>query len=261
MSYEGDIPVKRTIVFLILALLIILSITCTNTERNPVDNPPADHDSIPTLGLIAAYPFNRNEHDESGNGNHGRLVGNPLLTKDRFGRDSSAYFLSDSGDFIVLPRSIKIVSSLSISFWVQTSVADTHSWPLAQFIIDRDICNFDRDWSIGLGRGGKIQFNTGNSAGDNVVTTSVNINNNAWIHIVVVRDSGLSAKRIYINGLLNVTGNFDDQPFSNNATDIYVGNCACVPEGRRTFIGKIDDVRFYGRPLTYAEILQLYNSR
>jgi hypothetical protein len=210
--------------------------------------------------LIAAYPFNRNEHDESGNGNHGRLVGNPLLTKDRFGRDSSAYFLSDSGDYIVLPRSIKIVSNLSISFWVQTSVADTQSWPLAQFIIDRDICNLDRDWSIGLGRGGKIQFNTGNSAGDDVTTTSIDININLWTHVVVVRDSSSSTKKIYINGLLNVVGNFDNQPFNNNANDVYVGNCACVPDGRRTFRGKIDDVRFYGRPLTEGEILQLYSA-
>jgi len=54
-------------------------------------------------GLVAYYPFDGNANDESGNGNDGTVVG-PSLTKDRQGRENSAYDF-DQNEFIRIPSS------------------------------------------------------------------------------------------------------------------------------------------------------------
>lgn len=212
-------------------------------------------------GLVAYYPFNRNANDESGNGKHGTRIGTPSLTTDRFGRDSSAYSLSGSSQYISLPSSISILNNLSVSFWMQTTAADTNKWPSGMFIVDRDICYLYRDWSVCMGLGGKIQFNTGTPSRDSVLTSSININDGTWKHIVVVRDVSNSSKKIYINGQLNVTGTFDNQSFTNNSYNIYLGASVCATSTHTYFRGKIDDIRFYNRVLSDTEIQQLYTEQ
>ena len=60
---------------------------------------------LPTDGLIAYYPFNRNANDESENGNHGTVYG-ATLTTDRFGNPDSAYSFDGVDDYIeVAPSS------------------------------------------------------------------------------------------------------------------------------------------------------------
>jgi photosystem II stability/assembly factor-like uncharacterized protein len=210
------------------------------------------------LGLVAYYPFTGNANDSSGNGHHGTTVNNPLLVNDRFGNATSAYYFNGIDQRIDLPSSIKITADLSISFWVQTAVVDNSSWPNARFIIDRDICGGARDWSIGLGLGGKIQFNTGTGGADQVLTSTSDVNDSAWHHIVVIRDSAGLNKKIFIDGFLNTSSAFYDQQFLNNSEQIFIAACVCDPFGHKYFPGAIDDIRIYNRPLTAEEIQQLY---
>jgi uncharacterized protein (TIGR02145 family) len=46
-------------------------------------------------GLVAYYPFNGNANDESGNGHHLLINGNPSLVNNRFGNQNTAFFLTE----------------------------------------------------------------------------------------------------------------------------------------------------------------------
>lgn len=212
---------------------------------------------ITTNGLVASYPFNGNPRDESGNDHHGVMVGNPVLTSDRFGTANSAYLLNGASAYIALPSAIAIPRDLSISFWMKTTSSDPNGWTSGTFVIDRDLCNSQRDWSVCMGLGGKIQFITG-AGSDHVLTSTHDINDGTWRHVVVVRDGGSLKKSIYVDGVLSASDSFDDVAFGNAAADIHVGSSFCLTSTHTYYTGAIDDICFYDRPLTASEIMALY---
>jgi|GEM_PF-2228551 hypothetical protein len=210
-------------------------------------------------GAVAYYPFNGNANDESGNNRNGTKVGNPIFVADRFGRPTAACSLSGATQYISLPTSINVTCDITVSFWMKTNLSDNGSWPSGTFIIDRDLCGAQRDWSVGLGVGGKIQFNTGKTGTDYVLTSTSIINDDSWKHIVVMRDTANSVKKIYINGQLNSLASFDKQLFSNNSINVYIGASVCATSTHHYYKGFIDDVRIYNRALTETEIQSLYH--
>jgi hypothetical protein len=212
-----------------------------------------------TDGLIAYYPFNTNALDESGNDNHGKIHG-ASLAEDRFGKKNSAYNFDGKNNYISVPP-LKILDNLSISFWLQTQASDNNNWPWGQLIIDRDICGVKRDWSVGTGLGGKLQFNTGANI-DEVLTSSMDINDGSWYHITVVRNAENRIKKMFINNKLNTSHYFDSEEFQNHLSPINLGAMVCNSSRRHDtfFNGNIDDVRIYNRALSDSEIQQLYNN-
>ena len=76
-----------------------------------------------------------------------------------------------------------------------------------------------------------------------------------WHHVVFTYDG--ATRRLYLDGIQAasnaVTGNI-----ATSANPLYIGE---QTENIFPFNGAIDDVRIYNRALSYAEVLQLYNSR
>jgi len=106
---------------------------------------------------------------------------------------------------------------------------------------------------------GHVSFRTGECfghAGD-TLTSKAKINTGKWIHVAVARDAKTGAKQIYIDGVLDA-GNDSGGKCPLNATPIvaFGGN---LLDGR-FFTGDLDDVWFYDRPLTAAEITKLMRS-
>jgi hypothetical protein len=210
-------------------------------------------------GLVACYPFNGNANDESGNGNNGTLNG-VTLSSDRFGNPNSTYYFNGTNNYITLPNTIKLVNSFSICFWIQTSASNQSSWPWGTFLIDRDACGYSADWSVCMGNGNKIQFNTGSASYvDYTLISAAIINDNTWKFIVIIADATLKSKRIIINTLLDNSVNFNLSPFTNNNLPIYVGASGCETTTHTYFKGKIDDIRFYNRVINTNEIQAIYN--
>lgn len=207
--------------------------------------------------LIAYYPFNNNTDDNSGNGNNGTPLNSPAFGTDRFNYTKSAIQLDGTDQYVSLPNSISIENDISISFWMKTDLSDEGSWPFATFIIDRDLCVATGDWSVGLGQGGKLQWNTGT----NLVTSTQDVNNDTWMHIVVLKYAAGSIKKIYINGQMNASMVFSNEVFTNNSISIYVGASVCDTETHHYYKGLIDDIRIYDGVLSDSEILRLYFER
>lgn len=212
-------------------------------------------DTIPTQGLVAYYPFNGNANDESGNGNNGTVHG-VTLTTSRFGSLNNAYSFDGSSNYITLPPTISMSYELSVSFWIKTSQSDPGGGLGARFLISRDLPGLQRDWTIGLGNGGRIQFTTGTQSNDYTLLSSIDINDNTWKHIVIVRDIATTSKKIYVNGQISNTTTFDNQPFTNNTSYIYVGTSYSM---NGFYNGVLDDIRIFNRALTDTEIQTLYH--
>ncbi len=211
----------------------------------------------PIQNLIVYYQFNGNTGDSSGNGHNGTPLNSPTFGTDRFNHTNSALQLNGTNQYVSLPNSISIENDISISFWMKTDFSDSGSWPFGTFIIDRDLCVPTGDWSVGLGLGGKLQWNTGTV----LLTSTQNVNDDSWMHIVVLRDATDGTKNIYINGQLNASISFNNEAFTNNSISIYVGASVCDTETHRYYKGLIDDLRIYDRVLSEAEIQQLYYER
>ena len=83
-----------------------------------------------TSGLVAAWEFNGNANDVSGNGNDG-VVHGATLTTDRFGNANSAYSFNGVDDYISAADSPTLdfsSSYLTVSAW-EHRYFSVRSWP------------------------------------------------------------------------------------------------------------------------------------
>jgi len=209
-------------------------------------------------GLVAAYTFTRDYLDESGNSFHGTPVNGPGFTRDRFNREYSALLLSGDSEYVSIPSGININTDMTISFWIRTTATDPDPFYFGMFVIDRDICNYMKDWDISMGLGGKMIFTTGTTFGDQSMNTVKDINDGYWHHILVTLSSADNMKRIYVDRILNRSASFNVTPFTNNYLPIYIGASVCGPEGHDFFKGELDDIRFYNRTISSDDINRLY---
>lgn len=107
---------------------------------------------------------------------------------------------------------------------------------------------------------GHIAYRTGEcpkTPGD-TLTSKAKVNNGQWVHVVVTRDMKTGGKQIFINGALDIS-NTKGGTCTLNAVPViaFGGN---VLDGRY-YTGSIDDVYFYNRALTAAEIKALMTGK
>lgn len=218
--------------------------------------------TIPTSGLVGAWPFNGNANDVSGSGNNGTVSG-ATLVNDRCGNNFSAYSFDGINDFIQMinPGPTGDLSR-SVSFWVKT----TNNVMSIQSIFDYgtpnnnggsyQVCWNYCNWGVGIDNSCR-QFSAGNTAGCWMYGT--------WHHVVLVFDKSVSilynSVVVYVDGVvqsimcLSGTG-----PNLNIAT----GTANPITIGRsaggstRFFNGIIDDIYLYNRAITPSEVQQLY---
>jgi len=203
-------------------------------------------------GLVAFYPFNGNVDDESGNDNHGTVMG-AVLSSDRFGNDSTAYEFDGTSTYITIPSSPSLESpstELSQVAWI-----NIYSWSLVgtQFspILMRSNSGINAfQYRLSVGTNG---INTAINNWLNAVTISDTINFNEWYMITsTLKDDTV---RSYVNGVFIGEGTLTG-PITADNRPLEIGRD--VPGVTEIFHGKIDDVRIYNRALTDTEIQELF---
>ncbi|MDC1060958.1 thrombospondin type 3 repeat-containing protein [Flavobacteriaceae bacterium] len=215
---------------------------------------------LPTNGLIAWYPFNGNANDESGNSLHGTNNG-AVLTTDKYNFTNSAY-LFDSGDFIDLGNNENLnpQTALTISSWINLSDFDTH-----HTIVGRNQSS-GQDYGYNMGvlidqnnELTTLRYGIGNSTDGSVVDKNhpESLSQNQWYHFVSTYESGLF--KMYLNGELVFEAIDNSISLINqNNHNTYIGKYRQITSNQ-FFRGKIDDVGFWNRALSQAEVAQLYN--
>jgi hypothetical protein len=213
---------------------------------------------VPLNGLIGGWPFTGNAQDMSGLGNHGMVSGATLIA-DRFGNSNAAYHFNGSSDFIqMLSAGPAGDASRSVSFWARTN---------------NTLIQVGFGYGDASGPGGIFQivfnYNCFGVGFDNSQAALIrgysSVNNNSWHHIVAVFNSSISTQigdvAIYVDGVAQTAlvckvSNTTSTIFSNTNFPIIIGKSS--NSNLRYFEGELDDFYFYSRPLSIAEIDQLY---
>jgi len=231
---------------------------------------------IPTFGLVADYPLNGNALDSVG-GHHGTVHG-AYPTSNRLGNGSSAMAFEGAGYWIEIPShpdfSVSTTGQFSISVWIRPGALtfpDSEGGPnqndYAYFMGKGQSygTSGDQEWACRMynlgnseNRPNWISFYIFNPEGhlgsgsriEDSVTTQV------WIHLVGTVDVAADTIKWYKNGVLR-----DVDTLSSFGVTPRAGN-APVRLGTMNFdsswIGSIDNLRFYNRVLSPLEVEQLH---
>jgi hypothetical protein len=207
-------------------------------------------------GLVSRFDFNNAVVDSTGNVTDAQIYSpsnDVVITYDRFGAPNSAIKFTDSSNSgsSIWGSGIDLASkSLTISFWFRAPLSST---------LD-DVLGVN----VGLGSYRLGGYNPGGSQGNNLhirITPSIfrfsffyddmdvsqSAASNVWNHLSVSFDQANSSRNMYLNGFL--IG-------SQQAAFGFTGNNFFELGGRRGV--EIDDIRFYQRALTSAEVASVY---
>jgi len=202
-----------------------------------------------TEGLLAAYEFETDATDGSGNGNDGAFLGDAHVA-------DGVLVLDGDGDAVAIPRiggADATFSQLTYSMMVYPTVDQT---PL-QFSGGLNT----NDWNSGAVH---IKLNYGNInvginglAGGDLVGTTI-VLPDMWSHMVLTVSETEVA--LYLNGVLE-----DSRALEAPLTNLIVGGGViggwAHPDVDRELTGMMDDVLIYDRALSEAEIRYLAGER
>ena len=233
---------------------------------------------IPTNGLKGYWQLDGNVNDASGNNNHGSLQGGTVYCADRFGVPNKAVklggFYNSSAIHIPNSASLNLTNALTIACWFKLDDrGGMDGWGNYSTIT----CNHtfiakDGDRS-GFWLFYNIYQNTQNPHFSIYNNTSCSTTptftysdaqscvNTEWIHFAIVVDS--ISITMYINGMQKHRQTYNPQiTFTKaNSNDLTFGRFGynCGLQNWYPLNGKLDDIVYYNRALSQAEITQLYN--
>ncbi len=213
-----------------------------------------------STGLVAHYTFDGNTNDSSGNNNHGTAVGNPTYVTGQIGQALSFDGTDDDvemGD----PADGSLdfgTGNFSISTWIKQDPVQVNDGGLG--VVWKG-ANTSPDAGYNLFYEADLDKVTCgvSDTGTRVITVSnTTISDDVLVHVVTVTNRDNDTCNIYLNGVLDKSGDISAVTGSVDNTNAFrVGANAFTGSGE--FTGDIDDVRIYNRALTAADITELYN--
>ncbi len=205
-------------------------------------------------GLVAYYPFNDNQLDESGSGNNGQSTGGTSVP-DRLGNDNAAFQFDGIDDFITVPDDNSLDLTLfTLSGWMYLNEAVPDGGFYNMFFKGEagDPANSNYAFSVNSDQNLSMFYEY--DAGTNVsITGSTSINIGEWYLFSTTFD-GLELK-LYINGVEEASISQTNLPGTNDAP-VFIGTNT---SGTSFVNGILDDLRMFNRALTASEVLELYN--
>ncbi len=225
------------------SFLVVLSFIFWACEKNESTAPEQGD------GLSAYYPFNGNAKDESGNGNDG-VVNGAVLVKDRFGNDSSAFYLNGIADYIEFPQTFIFheQGDGSFFFWINHDSVGHESifWTRGDDT-DKNRFNIYTNYEDKL-----FGVDYRSPSGERHKIFGVDTDISTWIFIGITRSGNTYS--LYVNG--TKISDFTD---SNPDLPTYTGKWFCGKRHNFMYNGVVDDIRIYNRALTEQEINNLYH--
>jgi hypothetical protein len=217
-------------------------------------------------GLVAWYPFCGNANDESGNGNHGTVIG-ATLAPDRFGNPNNAYYFDGISSSIYIPNANNLnVDSITIVAFINPAPGLTQA-----IIVAKSDSNNATHYSYHFNYEGVWAGNQGLAAawGNGNCNPPSSINASyvfAPSGLFIPNQWSMTAMTVDQTGFCTLYQN--QNIVGSGATGIPVGSCnhslgslriggVWWPGHPQRFRGYIDDVFIFNRPLSQSEIQQL----
>jgi len=195
--------------------------------------------AIPTTGLISYYKLDANSNDSYGS-NNGTGTSMSYVS----GKVSNAGSFNGSTSKIVIgnPTNLQI-SSGSISCWIKTTS------PGASY---RSFYGKQSAYGLFLLDGILGYYNWGTFGGSGFKSTTIDLRDGIWHHVVFVFDSGTANNKIYIDGILKLTSSMSigSQSDAFGIGMLYSG---------QNINALIDESTVYSTKLTESEIQLIYN--
>jgi len=198
--------------------------------------------------LVAYFPFNGNANDESGNGNHGTVMG-ATLTEDRSGNLNSAYYFDGIDDYIDIGNdsTLKMSDAVTISVWVNLDYFPLSGWH-----------NIISDHSPSYNNGKIFRFQDNGieilldaegspEARYNLPDTIAGI----WQHLAATYDG--NSVKMFVNGIL-VDSTERIGTIAINPNPLLIGKSGFG----EYFPGVIDDIIIYNVGLSNSQVADLY---
>ncbi|MDE0684470.1 MAG: LamG domain-containing protein [Candidatus Poribacteria bacterium] len=255
-----------------ITFAIIIGILSLNTAQA----------SIVTDGLVSYWTFdqvhiiNKTAKDVWGD-NNGAIRGNPKIVPGKIGEALAFDGASDLVNLTTLGDSGRWIGTSSFEAWIKTT--NKKDW-MTLLNTHGDECP---NWGIelnGINIRNKFEINEGTlhyyfnfegwrgCVGDGS-TMRADIFDGEWHHIVytidyTIHESGGSGKRIiYIDGVSSSTSNHgfgEKRALAPFTAPVHLGARKFPGKAHGHFMGMIDEVRFYDRPLTADEVIQNFQS-
>ena len=218
--------------------------------------------SLPNVtGLTTATEYNMKAY----------AYGNPTYTLQNFaktgtasnwvtGKIGNALKFNGGTDQVQFPRPIS--DDFTVEFWMNTtSTGGTGAYGYASGdgIFYNGVSGYSaKDFGISL-YGNKIVFGANlNSSSDVNITSNTIVNTGNWVHVAVTRQKANGEIKLYINGLLEATGNATTSSL-NSVALVTLGDVIENGFGGG-YNGAIDELRVWNQVKTQAEISSNMNT-
>lgn len=215
--------------------------------------------AVPTDGLIAWYKLDSISGgvltDETG-AHHGTVTDAALVE----GRIGSAIQCNGATTLGSIPHSPALdCAAFTVSVWVKFT--GTQNLVIAEK-------NGNEGWSIQTmsdemsavygAQAGQVLINSGGTA--TTLRSQDSVNNGQWRHIAAAVDYAGGINKFYVDGSLKSHSTWKGSTVSGVPT--YISGPLSIgqrPTSIAPFAGAIDNIRYYNRVLSTAEVLQLFN--
>ncbi len=206
-----------------------------------------------TDGLIAYYSFDAcDATDDLGGGADGQLNGG---IECGCGAVGNALIFDGIDDWVGF--GVTESDALSKDFTISFYIAPENTSGTVDIFARRKLCQPDSAAAIRYEPGTRTlraELNEGiNERAE--ITARLN-EGQCWYHITWVRAG--QQMRLYIDGVLVSTEDFDDQIDARNSGRLTISNSPCLANGEVRYAGALDEFRVYGRVLSADEIAGLY---
>jgi flagellin-like protein len=194
------------------------------------------------LDLYMSFDSPTDVNDKSGNGNDGTVMGNAQWTPQ--GRFGGAFAFSDFGDYIeVFPSSYEMSNtSAAFSIWFNaTNLSSGYEHIMGNANVGYNFIGAYND-----------RLRAEGTANSNYWFGGISVTTGRWYNLVISANS--TDITTYLDGVVVDTRNCDYNITLRNIGSMYIG------ANRGFFNGTVDEVRIYNRPLTYEEVIFLFNN-
>lgn len=205
-------------------------------------------------GLLAGYALDEGSGtttvDASTNGINGTLVGGATWATGHFGQAVSLDGVNDNVS-LGAPASLQLTGSMTASAWIYATGTPGDD---AVIVSNRGSIGFQLDTTVDVGPR-VVGFKLTDSSGRDMIRYgSTPLQASTWYFVTGVYDATARTMSVYVNGTLDngpLVGTVSATQQNAAGTTALLGQ---RPSGGYNFIGRLDNVRLYGRALSTSEL-------
>ncbi len=213
-----------------------------NQSNDPNHNTSKSDNGLPSVGLIAYFPFNGNANDQSGKGNNGRISG-AKLSSDRFNHENDAFYFDGQSSIVVDDNQTFDLYDFTFCCWIRSTSKNG-------LVLTKDVYGQGDDFNFGV-VDGLLRIELFSNTQHLGLTP---IDDGQWHFIVGERSQGLS--RLFVDGRREGQRQCNNEKIRAAGEPLKIG---AGWEQSVNFTGSIDDVRIYNRALTEDEVQSLFH--